>query len=209
VTRRGRRVGNPVASPAVSDPMNCSDYVANFSDHLDGGASAEDVRAMEAHVAECGACRHYREVVERGSALLRSLPEPELSEDFGPRLQHRLYHVDEASLEGATSATPAMTVLGMAILLTAVAWSPALLGGSPEVQLEPIIVDQAPARLSVQPAGRALLRLDPVRPRSTQFLPLDEGLWDDSQRLLYEYSPLSQRYQQQGLLRRTGLDQRR
>ena len=90
--------------------MNCSDYVVALTDHLDGGAPEEDVRGMEAHVESCPACSRYRVVVEKGAELLRSLPEPELSEDFGPRLQYRLYHVDEgAALYGAASATPAMT----------------------------------------------------------------------------------------------------
>ena len=35
------------------------------------------------------------------------------------------------------------------------------------------------------------------------------GLWDDAHVLLYEYSPLSQRYPQRGRVRRAGTDQDR
>ena len=135
--------------------MNCSDYVAALTDHLDGSALEEDVRGLEAHLESCAACRRYRAVVEKGAELLRALPEPELTEDFGPRLQHRLYHVDEeAALYGAASATPAMTVVGMALLLTALAWSPTLRHRAPERVLEPSGVDPPPVALPA-PAARA------------------------------------------------------
>ena len=125
--------------------MNCSDYVIALTDHLDGSAQEEDVPGLEAHLESCQACSRYRAVVEKGAELLRTLPEPELTDDFGPRLRHRLYHVDEeATLQGAVSATPAMTVVGMAFLLTAMAWSPTLWQRAPEIVLEPIVVDRPP-----------------------------------------------------------------
>ena len=168
--------------------MNCSEFVARFTDYVDGDAPSIDVEAMEEHLGGCESCRRYRTVVEHGAALLRSLPAPELREDFEPRLQHRLYHVQEerSISDHATSRMPAFAVFGIAVLLTAVAWSPLLKGSAPVVQLEPIVVDRAPAT--------------PVRPASTQRRPLelraapalDEGLWDDTR--LYEYSPLSRRY---------------
>ena len=185
--------------------MNCSDYVAARTDHLDGSALEEDVRGLEAHLESCAACRRYRAVVEKGAELLRALPEPELTEDFGPRLQHRLYHVDEeAALYGAASATPAMTVVGMALLLTAIAWSPTLRQRAPEIVLEPIVVDQPPVELPVR-AASAMPGGMSLRPVSD----FERGLWDDAHNLLYEYSPLSQRYGHRGRVRRAEIDQDR
>ncbi|HUP53124.1 MAG TPA: zf-HC2 domain-containing protein [Longimicrobiales bacterium] len=180
--------------------MNCSEFVSRFTDYVDGTALAGDVQAMEEHLGGCESCRRYKTVVEHGAQLLRSLPAPELREDFEPRLQHRLYHVlEERSIpETVTSRAPALTVFGIAVLLTAVAWSPLLRGSAPVVELEPIIVDRAPSTLRVRPVSterRPLeLRAEPE---------LAGGLWDDTR--LYEYTPLSRRYEDDLRTRQVGL----
>ena len=179
--------------------MNCSDFIERFSDYLDGSTPAEEAVALEAHLEACEPCRRYRTVVEHGASLLRSLPSPQLREDFEPRLWHRLYHVDdERVLNAHQSGAPALTVLGIAILLTALAWAPVLGGGPRDVQLAPIVVDRAP---------RA--RESPYRPAT--FMPAGTfgakspagfgvGLWDET--IFYEYSALSQRYNQRPAVRR-------
>ena len=164
--------------------MNCSDVVSRFTAYLDGEASSEDVAAIESHLEGCGACVRYKVVLEHGAKILRSLPEPEVSEDFTPRLQHRLYHVDDerALSAHATSGASALTVLGIAVLLSAVAWSPTLLGGVPVVELSPIVVDSQPERRGNVPGMFS----------TTSDRDVGEGLWANT--LLYDYSPLSQRY---------------
>jgi anti-sigma factor RsiW len=177
--------------------MNCTEVVARFSEYLDGTASKPDVSAIERHLNECGNCARYHNVMVHGAALLRDLPEPELPEDFEPRLQHRLYHVDdERTLRAhAASGTPAMTVLGIALLLTAIAWSPTIFSGLPVVQLPPIVVDRAPERTPFRPASTVPGTF------STKTEPdLDDPLWVGQ--LLYDYSPLSQRYDQRARVRR-------
>jgi len=181
--------------------MDCSEFVARFTDYVDGTAPATDAAAMQAHLDGCESCRRYKTVVEHGAELLRSLPEPELREDFEPRLQHRLYHVlEERTLsEHATSRTPAFAVFGIAVLLTAVAWSPLLRGGAPVVQLDPIVVDRAPA-----PVPRIRPVSAPRRPLQVRLAPaLDGGLFDDTR--LYEYTPLSRRYEDDLRARQVGL----
>jgi anti-sigma factor RsiW len=179
--------------------MDCSEFIANFTDYFDGTAPSSQVRAMEGHLSTCDSCRRYRDVFEHGSSLLQSLPPAQLQEDFGPRLQHRLYHVqEERSLsDHVTSGAPALTVLGIAVLLTAVAWAPLLRGSAPLVELDPIVVDRAPLRLQLTPAG--LIRV----PRSEPEERLDPDLWDDA--LLYEYSQLRRRYQGDAQTRQVGL----
>ncbi len=181
--------------------MNCSDYVFALTDLDEGALEEEDVRGLEAHLESCPACNRYRAVVEKGAELLRALPEPELTEDFGPRLQHRLYHVDGQAALYAVSATSAMTVVGMAFLLTAIAWSPTLWQRVPEIVLEPIVVDQPPVELPVRSVS-AMPSGMPPRPVSD----FERGLWDDAHNLLYEYSPLSQRSRQRGRVRRAEID---
>lgn len=170
--------------------MNCSDLLARFTDYLDGSASEVDVALMEEHLEGCPACGRYKVVLEHGANLLRDLPEPEIREDFGQRLQHRLYHVDDerALSAHAGSGAPALTVLGIAVLLTAVAWSPAFFARAPVVHLAPIVVDRAPTRSLIRPASAT-----PPGTFSTKGeADLGEGLWANT--LLYDYSPLSQRY---------------
>lgn len=178
--------------------MNCSQVVANFTDYLDGVASAENAAAIERHLASCTACGRYEMVLRRGSRLLRSLPEPELREDFAPRLQHRLFHVDNerAVQVTAESGAPALTVLAIAIVLAAAAWSPTLFQTETVVQLEPIVVDRAPVRsvdrpVSVTPPGT----FSSASPGG-----IVEGLWANT--LLYDYTPLSQRYEHRARVRR-------
>ncbi len=172
-------------------------------------------------MAACGKCARYQEVVSRSVALLHVMPRAELGESFRPRLEHRLFHLDDGGAVGRSgrgSATPAVTVLGMAILLTAVAWSPTIGSGVPEVQLPAIIVSGPPTldplldpgldlRLDADAAG--LVPVSSRVPASSGLFP--GGLWSDAKNLLYEYSPMSERYRGQRdpgerVLRRTGLD---
>ena len=165
-------------------------------------------------MAACGKCARYQEVVSRSVALLRVMPRAELAESFRPRLQHRLFHLDDGAAvvgrPGRGSATPAVTVLGMAILLTAVAWSPTIGSGVPEVEL-PAIVVSGPPMLDplLDPDAAGLMPVSSGVPASSGLFP--GGLWSDAESLLYEYSPMSERYRGQRdpgerVLRRTGLD---
>lgn len=182
--------------------MNCSEFLDAFSDYFDGSGDGELVAAVETHMAACEECRRYRDVVERGTDLLRSFPEVEVSEDFYPRLQHRIYHVDEErAFTPRGSASTATTALGMALILTIAAWAPTL-RSAPEVELSPIVVSEPSADRAAAPAG-------------TGFRPLRGGfglghgssdLWQEPNALLFEFSPLSEGVRRSSTLRRTGLD---
>lgn len=181
--------------------MDCTTFVASFTDYLDGALSQEDGRAMEAHLERCGSCLRYKNVVEHGRSVLLSLPVPELGDDFSSRLEHRLFRAadDVAPSDDVASRAPALAVLGIAMLLTVVAWAPLLIGGSPVVQLEPIVVDHAPTPL---PRLRATWA-GPVD-RSDGLDEADSRLWEDL--TLYEFSPLSRRYQETARTRQVGLE---
>ena len=183
--------------------MTCSDFIERFTDFLYGEGPEGFRLDAKAHLESCSECTRYHQVMMQGGAVLRSLPQAQVPEDFQPRLQHRLYHVDdEVALNAHTaSGTTALTVLGMSMLLTALAWSPALRPMAPVVELPPIVVSEPPQRL------RPVNALS-VRPaiRQPSFGERRTDLWDDAQSLLYEYSPLQQRYLERGPLRRAGLD---
>ncbi len=183
--------------------MTCIEFVEGFSEYYDGTASVAYVEAADAHLDECASCRRYRHVVECGSELARALPAPEINEDFGPRLQHRLYHVDDdATLRPPTSSgSTGFAVAGMAVLLTAVAWSPALRETAPTVELAPIVVSRPPSPMRLRAS-----RLYPVH-FSVSPATDESGLWDDASALLFHYSPLYQRYDRWSTLHNAGLEQ--
>lgn len=169
--------------------MTCSEFVESYSEIRDGTASAEAVRSVEEHLASCGTCRRYRRVLERGADLLRALPQPEIRDDFGPRLQHRLLHEEQEAFlrRHANSGATALAVMGMAVLLVAVAWAPAL-RRAPVVELAPIVVSTPPGALRARPAS-----FTAFAPRvAAATLPAD--LWGDARTLLFQYSRLAQRY---------------
>ena len=189
----------------IRPTMTCSEFVAHFSDLHDGTASADLACEMEEHLQGCSRCRRYRRVVERGAAVLRSFPGVRLREDFRPRLQHRLYHVDDetALRSHAASGASALAVAGIAVLLVAVAWAPALRPGQPVVELAPVIVSRPPPVRDESTRVylfQSQLTVTPVR---------STGLWDDAPSLMFEYSRLSQRYRRTSAVQRAGLDQDR
>ena len=187
--------------------MNCSEFLSQFSEYYDAPEGAPVRQEAEAHMAACEKCARYNEVVTRSVALLHVMPRAELAESFRLRLQHRLFHLDDGgsvARPGKGSATPAVTVLGMAILLTAIAWSPKIGSGIPEVDLPAIVVSGPPTpELLFEPDAPG------VTPVSSRLI--SGGLWSDAENLLFEYSPMSERYRVQRddgerLLRKTGLD---
>jgi anti-sigma factor RsiW len=180
--------------------MDCSELLQRFTDYLDGSASSEELRVMEAHLAGCSSCRRYKVVLENGSSLLRTLPSAELREDFTPRLQHRLYHVhEERSLsDHVASGAPALAVFGIAVLLAAAAWAPLMRGSAPVIEMQPIVVDRAPPRMASPPAGITSVGSGD-RPEPA----LERDLWDDA--TLFEYSRLNRGYQGGPQPRQVGL----
>ena len=200
---------------AVSVSMTCSKYFKNFSDLIDGHTAKEDVRAFEEHLDECSACSRHRRVIEQGSALLRALPRPKLSENFVPKLRHRLYHVDDQhSLRSPASVAMPAALLATAVVLMIVSWLPILRDATPEIALETVVVEQPPLRVMQQPivmsSSSSGFVVYPFADFSEETLSdFRQELWNEAHVLLFEYSPLSQRSRQRGVLSRTGLGQRR
>lgn len=185
--------------------MTCSEFLTRFSDFYDEPAGSDIRRRAARHMESCSACRRYFEVVERGVRMLRSMPAAQISPSFGSRLEHRIHHVldEEANRrDGIASAMPVVTLVGMAVLLTVVAWAPKLRDTTPEVELPPIVISNPPS--DAMPVRVGPSRFLTGQPGS--LLRVGDGLWDDPNSLLYEYSPLSGKYRTNRVLTRTGLD---
>lgn len=183
--------------------MTCTEFLERFSDYVDETSSPGFREEAEAHLDGCRACRRYLEVLERGTQLLRSFPDVEVSDDFHPRLQHRIYHIeDEDSLARGHvgSAATAATVLGMAVLLVLAAWSPALVTRDMIVEMSPIVVTQpAPRPLGLR-AVRSGVSLD-----GTARIGTSADFTRGTNALLFQYSPLARRLNQSPV-QRAGLD---
>jgi hypothetical protein len=129
-----------------------------------------------------------------------------VSRDFFPRLQHRIYHLEDGPAltrrETAGSATTTTTALAIAMLIAAAAWSPALVR-APEVALEPIVVTEPEPRVvGVRAPGyREQLALEAAAASV-----MHRGLWDDPM-LLTRYSPLTaDRARSRSVLRQADLE---
>ena len=77
--------------------MTCSDFHDRFSDYYDGTGDPSFLGEADVHLAACADCRRYHAILVQGSAILRSSPRVTVSEDFLGRLQHRIYHIDDAT----------------------------------------------------------------------------------------------------------------
>lgn len=126
--------------------MECQEFLEGYSEYLDGRLAEGRRDDFRAHHGACEACRRYDRVVRRGTNVWRSLPEVEPSADFLPRLQHRLYHIDDAERLAADRPLGSAALVAVAAVgFLALAWLPFATQMSVEVQLPPVAVE-APAR---------------------------------------------------------------
>lgn len=128
--------------------MDCTEFLTRHSDLADGVPAGDRAR-FEEHLTRCPSCARYDRVVRQGIQLCRELPRIEPSGDFLPRLQHKIYHLeDELARRPAFTGSTVLAVVLILGFVTA-AWLPALLHRH-EVVLPPIVVE-APARPHVAP----------------------------------------------------------
>lgn len=186
--------------------MTCSDFLARYSEFLDGETAPDERRTFRSHLEACPSCRRYDRVVNRGISLLRSMPQPTLGDDFKDRLRHSLYTIDEELRlrrnrpDGAMGGG-AMAVVAAAVLVVAAFWTPSLRDAPPSVDLPAIVVDRPETRTARPLPPRSLYEA----PRSRTILSRDEDFWASTNTLLFEYSTLYNRHRGTGLVR-TGLN---
>lgn len=167
--------------------MTCTDFRDRFSDYYDGTGAPSFLGDADAHVAACPDCRRYHAVVAEGSAILRGGAPVAVSEDFMPRLQHRIYHLeDDSALARAQSAsgTTVSTAVAIAALIALAAWSPTLMR-EPRVELPEIVVSRPEPRA----VGVRAPQLWVSASEPTFVSAVDRGLWDDPE-VFTRYSPL-------------------
>ncbi len=150
---------------------------------------------FEAHLVTCSSCARYDRVVSEGVRLYREFPQIQPSDDFLPRLQHRIFHVEEemkgpGRIGSGASATMTMAIAAMIALA---AWIPATRTQPPVHELPPVAA-RAPLPSAEVPAllfrsGTLLSPSEPLR-REWNFAPASIA-GDD---LFFRYSPLNASY---------------
>lgn len=120
--------------------FSCAEFLERFSEFRDGYMSPEDRTVVEDHLTGCERCSRYLRVYDAGLTHLRALPAVEVSDDFMPRLQHRLYHVDDERMVWRRNGSGASTafVVTVVLLISVAAWLPLARRGPPTVELPPI-----------------------------------------------------------------------
>ncbi|NJD10802.1 MAG: hypothetical protein FIB01_10360 [Gemmatimonadetes bacterium] len=99
------------AAEVAAGSLACGSFLARHSAYLDGDLTLAETQVHEAHAAACAACARYASVLQRGTSMLRELPPLLPSSDFHQRLQHRIFHVQDA---GALAAERTLRVSWLA-----------------------------------------------------------------------------------------------
>lgn len=121
--------------------MSCDEFIQGYSDYRDGLLPEGKRARFDRHIERCDQCARYDSVVDRGVGLWCGLPGAEASPDFLPRLQHRLYHVDDAARLTSKRALGSAALVAVASVgLLAVTWLPFATRMTVEVELPPVAV---------------------------------------------------------------------
>lgn len=103
--------------------MTCRDFLTRYSEYVDGRIDAAEAELLGRHAESCAACRRYDRVVRTGAQLARDLlPRVRVSEDFEPRVRHRLLDAGEhVSRRRAGSASVYAAAASVVVIAAAAA----------------------------------------------------------------------------------------
>jgi len=181
--------------------MDCNEYLARFSEFYDDRADAGACREMETHRAGCPKCCAYFKTLESGTEILRALTPLEIPVDFRPRLDHRIYHLEDgASIarESLGTGATSVSVLAIAILVALSAWSPVMRVSAPAPELPPVVVVDPPPPTFTPGLTSPTFSRNLSLFSDTEF---QDAVWGSSHEVLFEYSPISDRRRNQAATR--------
>lgn len=134
--------------------MDCQEFLTLHSEYVDERLSQDEAERCRAHAMACAACARYDHILRRGQALLRQLPDPEVSPTFGAVLEYRLSQVRGEAVGARGAGTSAVVALAIAATLAFAAWGPLLQAGdeferSSELAVESMYDNDAPLNAGV------------------------------------------------------------
>ena len=163
--------------------MSCDQFIERYTDFRDGVLDAESLTEAETHLADCPCCARYHRVMQRGIELLSDIPIAETSDDFMPRLRHRLYNVDCGVAEGRRSFGGSAALVGVAAVgLLALFWLPFAASVPLEMELPAVSAQYPP------PGSGELPSLYRSGPFVTTLL-LENELYPDGYLTEFEWPP--------------------
>lgn len=119
--------------------LSCSEFRARHAEYVDEALSEEEAARLGAHARTCLPCARRDRAVRRACELVRALPAMHASDEFAPRLQHRIFHVrDDERFARRSSGGQVAVSLTLACVMAALAWSPLLQEGAEPVELAPV-----------------------------------------------------------------------
>ena len=126
VAGRAQQTGVNVRAGKAGRPqdMSCDEFLARHSEYMDGLLPPMVLARLGAHASVCGSCARYDRIIRKGIELARDLPDVQPSEDFELRLQHRIFHMEDA--RAFQPRTGAATALAVAAAIALLAWSPVM-----------------------------------------------------------------------------------
>lgn len=129
--------------------MQCNSFVESYTDFRDGLLGPVREGEFEAHLRTCLACRRYDRVIHDGVDLLTELPAPKASDDFMPRLQHRIYNLDQGVLDASSHRFlgSAALVAVASVGLLALFWLPFAASVPIEVELPAVAAERPSEQL--------------------------------------------------------------
>ncbi len=133
--------------------LSCADFLREFSEYRDGEMAAAERARVDSHLAMCGSCSRYVEVIEGGVRQLRSLPAVEPREDFLARLQHQIYNIEAERMASVSRSASGVSVGFVLVLMTLITISVSLplLRPRAQVVVLPPVAAVAPAGPHVVP----------------------------------------------------------
>lgn len=122
--------------------MDCGEFLADYSDFLDGRCEAHSLSDYHYHLRRCSACADYDRVMRRALQLVQQLDPPEANPDFQPRLRRCVFELAKLPPGHLVEKGSAAAVLGLAALGVIAVASLAVLDRTREtVELPPVVVE--------------------------------------------------------------------
>lgn len=183
--------------------IECSRFLELASEYIDETLAGDDTVACDRHLDGCTSCASYIRTLREGLRLLKSSPDPSISDGFHPRLRHRLMHEADGlplAHPALNSGSSAVALVAMAALLAAIAWAP-VLGSRDKIRNSPPeMAIRAATPMGREAGGIANMPLFQTVTNTNRRLglpdrPSNQGaIWADSRELLFELAPISDRY---------------
>jgi len=122
--------------------MDCGEFLADYSDFLDGRCEAHSLSDYHYHLRRCSACAQYDRVMRCALQLVRQLDPPEANPGFQPRLRRCVFELAKQPPGHLAQKGSAAAVVGLAALGVIAVTSLAVRDRAGEtVELPPVVVE--------------------------------------------------------------------